>query len=138
MYYMCEDCKSAMRSGRLRDLVTSAPNVEELDISLQTCEFPSQTDFEATLGKFTWTRLRSFSISGVNTTEEDLMNFLERHARALQVVNFSVISLESGSWIPFVRRMQKSLNLKCALFHRIVATERIRELAYSRCPCLDY
>ena len=99
-------------TGRLHDFVTSAPQLENLTVHFD-CDNPMPSaNLSDLVGQFTWPSLRLASFNGISTTEEDLMDFYERHAKTLREIRIESIDLEYGSWATIFRRIRDTLSLE--------------------------
>ena len=61
------------------------------------------------VGNFTWTRLTSLSLARMDTSEEDLLSFFQRHAATLQTCHLDTMGLTTGSWVRALPRIRSSL-----------------------------
>lgn len=51
------------------------------------------------------------ALSGIETTEDDLIQFLERHRASLRKLNLDMINLATGKWPYALARMRLSVQL---------------------------
>lgn len=109
-----EACSAHLREGRLKDFVTSAPNLIHLDVEF-ACQEPSYaTDLEYVVGDYQWHSLRVASFAFIECSEDDLVAFCERHAGTLQGLFMGCMHLTTGNWSSALSRMHKVLTLKYA------------------------
>ncbi len=101
-------------SGRLRDFITSAPQLEHLTVQFD-CDNPmAPARLSDLVGHFSWHSLRVAALNMISTTEEELMNFYERHAKSLREICIESIQLDHGSWASLFRRIRNTLSLEKA------------------------
>lgn len=102
-------------SGRMRELVTAAPNLRSLDITFD-CQYPyPPAGLKESVGGLTWHSLKNVGFGIVETTEDELMDYYTRHASTLEAVRLDTIKLTKGSWPRLFQRMRKALSLTEAL-----------------------
>ena len=101
-------------TGRLNDFITSAPQLENLTVHFD-CDSPMPSaNLSDLVGHFTWHSLRLASFNMISTTEEELMDFYERHAETLREIRIESINLEHGSWASIFGRIRDTLSLEKA------------------------
>ena len=102
-------------SGRLRDFLTSAPQLENLTVQfdLETPMLPAAR-LSDLVGDFSWHSLRLAAFSKISTTEEELMDFYERHAKTLREIRIESVHLDHGSWADIFIRIRNTLSLEKA------------------------
>ena len=102
-------------SGRLRDFLTSAPQLENLTVLFDTgTTLHSAARLSDLVGDFSWHSLRLAAFSKISTTEEELMDFYERHAKTLREIRIESVHLDDGSWTDIFRRIHNTLSLEKA------------------------
>ncbi len=111
MEYEVEECAEYLRSGRLRDLVTAAPNLERLQIGFQYNEPIWATNLEYIVGEYHWPSLKTVDLKMIGTSEDDLVSFCSRHASTLKSLHLTSIGLAEGDWFSTFDRMRKVLTL---------------------------
>lgn len=112
-----------MQAPQLHELLKGATDLELLLLEFPTDEIWAQIDLTTVFGTFRWRALRSLTISGVRSTEDELLEFLTRHATTLREVKFTFAWLKSGSWVTAAQRMKDSLCLTDAHFDISIGTE---------------
>ena len=101
-------------SGRLRDFLTSAPQLESLTVQFD-CDSPMHpARLSDLVGDFSWHSLRLAAFNKIDTTEEELMDFYERHAKTLREIRIESIHLDHGSWTSIFTRIRDTLSLEKA------------------------
>ena len=75
--------------------------------------FPPTTLCDS-VGTFTWHSLRVASFSYISADEDCLAQFFVRHASTLRKLRLETILLNTGSWLPLLRRARKTLKLEQA------------------------
>ncbi|MCJ1453535.1 hypothetical protein MMC28_003882 [Mycoblastus sanguinarius] len=106
-----ENCEEFLQNGRLRDFITSAPQLRSLNICFSHNEPVYPTDLKQVVGDFTWPSLRSVGLQNIETCEENLVSFCERHARTLKNLNWESLGLSEGEWWPVFEKIGPMLNL---------------------------
>lgn len=101
-------------TGRLHDFITSAPQLENLTVHFD-CDSPMPSaNLSDLVGHFTWHSLRLASFNMISTTEEELMDFYQRHAKSLREIRIESIQLDHGSWAHVFGRIRDTLSLEKA------------------------
>ena len=101
-------------TSHLRDFITATPDLERLDINFDCDDpFPPTTLCDS-VGTFTWHSLRVASFSYISADEDCLAQFFVRHASTLRKLRLETILLNTGSWLPLLRRARKTLKLEQA------------------------
>ena len=124
---ICDDCINNMQAPQLHNFLKSANSLMKLELWLQTSECRAKFDPMDVFGTFSWSALRKLSLCGLRATENELIDFLTRHAATLRNVEMTFVWLKSGSWVTAVQRMKDSLTLKTAIFSCSMGTEDERE-----------
>lgn len=105
------ECHQFLKNERIRDMITHAKNLEYLDIRFD-CWSPV---FGIELGNLIkdqiFPRLASMAFSHVETNEEELIRFLERHKAMLRSLHLDSMCLAPGEWTSTVPRIRSSLEL---------------------------
>lgn len=109
------ECRRFLRNGRVRDLISGADDLEKLDIGLNWWEPTFGLELVNVVGDCIWSRLSKVTLTTIETTEEHLMHFLERHKATLQRVHLDTMLLKMGEWPSLVPRMRSSLHLASLL-----------------------
>lgn len=104
-------CRRFLRNERVRDLILGADDLESLNIKLDWWEPTFGLELANVVGDRIWQRLTKVTLSDVETTEEHLMHFLERHRATLRRVHLDTMLLTPGEWPNTVSRMRSSLHL---------------------------
>ena len=101
-------------SGALRDFISSAPELENLTVQFD-CDTPMPpARLSDLVGDFSWHSLRLAAFNMVSTTEEELMDFYERHAKTLREIRIESVHLDHGSWTSIFTRIRDTLSLEKA------------------------
>ena len=121
-------------SGRLRDFITSAPELENLTVQFD-CDSPMPPACLSDLvGDFSWHSLRLAAFNMISTTEEELMDFYERHAKTLREIRIESIHLDHGSWTSIFSRLRDTLSLEKATVCGYLTVEDPPESLYLGLP----
>lgn len=124
---MCDSCIENLQTPQLHNFLKSATGLEILILDLQTDEIWAKIDLTHVFGTFSWSALRSLTLTGLRATENELIDFLSRHTTTLRDIDMTFVWLKSGSWVTAVQRMKDSLALTCATFNCAIGTEDGRE-----------
>ena len=117
-------------SGRLRDFLTSAPQLESLTVQFD-CDTPMHpARLSDLVGDFSWHSLRLAAFNKIDTTEEELMDFYERHAKTLREIRIESIHLDHGSWTSIFGRIRNTLSLEKATISGYLTAEDPPESIY--------
>lgn len=106
-----EDCKAYLQNGRLKDFVTSAPDLERLDVRFVWFEPVHPAELKHVVGDFCWPSLKSVRFEGIETTEDHLVGFLERHASTIKDLRLGSLLLSHGHWWSVFEKMRLLLKL---------------------------
>lgn len=106
-----ENVAGYFQEGRLNEFVASAPNLERLEICFVWTEAPYTADFKHVVGDFYWPFLKAVKFEVFETTEDQLVGFLERHASTMKDVCIGSLILSHGRWWSVFERMRRVLNL---------------------------
>lgn len=107
--------ESLEESGRLRDFLTSAPHLENLNVQFDTgTSLLPAARLSDLIGDFSWPSLRLAAFNKISTTEEELMTFYIRHANTLREIRIESIHLDHGSWIDIFVLIRETLALEKA------------------------
>ena len=98
--------------GRLVELLSAAPDLEALTISFAKCDFTISNPLQHTFGRFHWHSLRSLELVDFEPSENELLDFLSRHADSLHAVCLRFIHLQDGTWSTTLHRMRQTLKLE--------------------------
>ena len=105
------ECRRFLRNGRMRDLITQARYVEYLEIKFDWSTPVFGIELGNIVGTQTFPKLASVKFANVETNEEELMIFLQRHKLTLRSLHLDTICLASGAWTTVVPRIRSSLQL---------------------------
>ena len=106
-----DTCCLYLQAGRLRDLVTAAPNLEHLQVGF-ACDEPTwATYLKDIVGEHHWPSLKSVNLKMIGATEDDLVSFCSRHASTLKSVHLTSIGFDQGDWLGAFNRMRNFLKL---------------------------
>lgn len=95
--------------GQLGVLMQSMPQLE--DLSFVASSASSYVPWLSAWNRLCIPLLRSLSVQCIDFTEDDLVDYFERHAKTLRVVTLSCIEMRDGSFSSLFHRMRNSLNL---------------------------
>ncbi|GAB1315440.1 hypothetical protein MFIFM68171_05650 [Madurella fahalii] len=117
-------CRALVHKGALRRILDRMPNLVELDIQFfeAHCQikgtFPSPAALRDVIPlDRVWPRLKTFSISGVETERQEIASFLVRHKQSLESFDLCYIRLTSTSWyklLPYLKSQFCGTQLKDA------------------------
>lgn len=114
----------AITSGLLGIFISSAKDLEELNIDLQCHEISSlqveESDLVNFLRNYCWSQLRCLKIRGIWTSEDQLLDLLGRHQGSLKYLDIGDVVLKEGTWLSFFKR------LKTLIAGSLVAAERFQ------------
>ena len=104
-------CSSYLEAGRLKDLLTAAPNLEHLQIGFQFNAPLLPAHLGNTVGDYHWPSLKTVKLTMLGTTEDDLVSFCSRHAGTLKSLHLDSMGLLDGDWFSTFNGMRKVLTL---------------------------
>ena len=99
-------------TSTLSDILGSAQQLEHLDFvhsgayisgSDKTCSLKQLT------GEFHFSRLRRIDLSHMTSSEDDLVEFAERHRNSLRHLELNTMRLDKGSWFTTLPRLRDAL-----------------------------
>ena len=118
-------------SGRLRDFLTSAPHLENLNVQFDTgTPLLPAARLSDLVGDFSWPSLRLAAFNKISTTEEGLMDFYKRHANTLREIRIESIHLDHGSWTDIFVLIRETLALEKATVCGYFTSEEPPESLY--------
>ncbi len=117
--YDSDAFRRVKQRGRLVELLSAAPDLEALAVSFGECELIIAISLEHTFGTFHWNSLKAIELIAFETSENELLDFLSRHANTLESIILNAIDLSNGTWLTTLHRMRQTLKLK----HARVPTE---------------
>ncbi|KAL8658094.1 MAG: hypothetical protein Q9226_001272 [Calogaya cf. arnoldii] len=106
-------CKKFFNQGGHLWLLRSMLSLRRLDICPLTYD---PLPLEPMARAISWHHLRNVSLSHVESTGEDLMDFLRRHSETLRTLKLYRCWLTKGLWLYLFREMRASLALTCLVF----------------------
>ena len=107
-----EKCSRYLRrSGRLKEFVTSAPDLECLEIRFGWSEYDLLTNFQYVVGDFYWPSLRVVKLGMIKAAEDQFVGFFERHACTIKDLCIIDLQLSLGNWWSVFERMHLVLKL---------------------------
>ena len=121
-------------TGRLHDFITSAPQLENLTVQFDCDIEEPPARLSDLVGHFSWQSLRLASFNMISTTEEELMDFYERHAKTLREIRIESMHLDYGSWASIFERIRKMLSLEKATICGDLVAEDPPESIYVGMP----
>lgn len=114
----------AITSGLLGTFISSAKDLEELNIDLQCHEISSlqveESDLVNFLGNYRWSQLRSLKLRGIWTSEGQLLDLLGRHQGSLKYLDIGNVVLKEGTWRSFFEK------LKMLVVGSLISAERFQ------------
>ena len=115
-----QECREFMKSGRCADLLSQACNhLRKLEITLASWMEPTfGLRLIDLVADHVWLRLSKVALSGIETTEDILVHFLERHRATLRKLRLREICLTTGEWPHALPRMRSSVQLDYCLLER--------------------
>ena len=110
-YFQIESCHKYLRNGRLKEFVTSAPDLERLEICFVCNEPVCAVKLKHMVGDFHWPSLKAVKFKRISATENRLVGFFERHASTIKDLCISNVALLHGRWWSVWERMRPVLKL---------------------------
>lgn len=99
---------------KLYDLLTSAPDLTNLDFTLDWNVPYAPIEFKDIVQSYTWPSLRVLYLDNIDAADQDWIAFFERHSPTLKHLSFRSIKLLTGGWPEALEHMQKCLTLESA------------------------
>ncbi|KAK0508191.1 hypothetical protein JMJ35_009275 [Cladonia borealis] len=121
-------------TGRLHNFISSAPQLENLTVQFDCDSAEPPARLSDLVGHFSWHSLRLASFNMISTTEEELMEFYERHAKTLREIRIDSMHLDYGSWASIFERIRKTLSLEKATICGYLTGEDPPESIYFGLP----
>ena len=109
------ECRKFMGSYVLHDLLAATSQVEDLRVAFDPTfdtNLQCPADLENIFRSKKWPFLRSLSLECAETSDENWLAFLERHAPTLKNIDLRMIALSCGFWPNVLERMQSILTLR--------------------------
>ena len=107
-----EKCQIYLQgTGRLKEFVTSAPDLERLEICFQRWNPVYPTEFQYVVSDFYWPSLSAIDFMSIDGAEDHLVEFFERHACTIKDLCIGYLSLSTGCWRSALERMRLVLKL---------------------------
>ncbi|KAL2049264.1 hypothetical protein ABVK25_010441 [Lepraria finkii] len=130
------ECRRFLKNERIRDIIIHAKDLEYLDIRFDGWSPVFGIELGNLVGDQIFPRLASMTFPHVETNDEELIRFLERHKAMLRSLHLDSMCLASGEWTSTVPRIRSSLELDDA---RIEKRKAIDEwfTKGSECPFTD-
>lgn len=104
-------CAEYLRNGRLKEFLTSALDLERLEICFASYEPVSPAQFNHVVGDFYWPSLKAVKFEKISATEKHLVGFFERNASTINDLCIGSIMLLRGQWWSVLERMRLVLKL---------------------------
>ncbi len=105
-------CAELFQDGKPQLFLRSLLRLEVLDVSFEFyCVVVPVVDMSSLVGNTHWAMLREVSLNLVRTSQQELVDFFEKHVETLRVVKLLRISLKEGNWPEVFRAMRLTLNL---------------------------
>lgn len=105
-------CRRYLKNGRLRNLLSQAKDLGSLEISFDCSEPVFAIDLKSVVGNITWTRLVHVSLTAMESTEDDLVAFFERHASTLRGLHLETVGFIVGDWRNALVRLRACLKYR--------------------------
>ena len=122
------ECRRFLKNGRIRDMITHAKDLEYLEIKFDWWSPVFGIELGNIVGDQIFPRLASVTFSHVETNEEELIRFLERHKATLRSLHLDSMCLASGEWTSTVPRIRSSLELdECEIEGRLFSDDPRRD-----------
>lgn len=108
-----EEGHEYLETGRLREFLAAAPDLTELDVRFDRCEeyHGYMAELSMIVRGFTWPNLVSVELHNVMASEQELLEFFERHVGTLKQVVLHDLTLSDGTWISTLKQMRQTLSL---------------------------
>ena len=106
-----QTCQKYLRNGRLKEFVTSALDLERLEICFVCTEPVCAVKFKHMVGDFYWPSLKAVKFEMVSATENRLVGFFERHASTINDLCIGNLVLLRGLWWSVLERMRLVLKI---------------------------
>lgn len=104
-------CQQYLKNGKVSDPLRQMEHLQNLELHMDQRPILAW-ELRHVVGSSTWGRLTRISLAYMEATEEDLVHFIERHARTLRNLYLSAIRFTHGKWITAFEWMQVCLNHK--------------------------
>lgn len=137
------ECRKFMKSGRCADLLSQACNhLRKLEITLASWMEP-RFGFKLIdlVAEHVWLRLSKVALTGIETTEDILVQFLERHRATLRKLRLRGIRLTTREWPHVLPRMRSSVQLDYCLLEGELSSkvpERTFQLGFNSLKHTEY
>lgn len=107
------------------DLLSQAyDHLTKLEISLDPSEGPNfGLRLIDLVADHVWLRLSKVVLSGIETTEDELVEFLEKHRATLRKIRLGNICLTTGEWPHALPRMRSSIQLDYCLLEEFLSSK---------------
>lgn len=110
-FFQIESCQKYLRNKRLKEFVTSAPDLERLEIGFVSNEPVNPTKLKYVVGDFYWPSLKVVKFEMISANEKRLVRFFERHAGTINDLCIGGVVLLRGDWWSVLERMRLVLKL---------------------------
>lgn len=111
-------CAKKLNESRLLLwIIMASPNLKSLDIDIKG-EFTAATNFvyfESVLEGATWTRLETIRLAGLGFTENQLLDFFDRHKHTLKQCVLSTMYLKHGKKWSHLAKLIRDLRIDCGV-----------------------
>ncbi|CAO1596295.1 hypothetical protein XANCAGTX0491_000146 [Xanthoria calcicola] len=104
------ECQAFLDDGRHLVLLQSMSNLQVLALAFESMAL-SHFDLVSTFRDSYWPRLREVRLQSYQSTDEDLLEFLNRHVQTLKVVEVIQYRLLRGLWLDVFRGLRTTLDL---------------------------
>ncbi|KAL8820977.1 MAG: hypothetical protein Q9191_007407 [Dirinaria sp. TL-2023a] len=110
------ECNRYLSRGGLREFITGAPELSQLNIKLFNTDFNvgpwlMPAHLVDIVGSFKWNSLRVAHFDYVAFNAQDAIDFYKRHSETIRDIGISNVKLEEGEWATFFQEMASILQL---------------------------
>ena len=109
-------------TGRFQEFVSSAPYLVASNISFNPEAYCPIT-LEHIIGEFHWPHLEHIGCEAITATEDDVVDFLRRHAGTLKDLQLDNMFLSEDEWSSTFQRMRSTLKPKRVELYGWVSSE---------------
>lgn len=107
--HMAAECHTFLKNHRMCQFLSAAKYLRTLNIQFDQFHC---TELKYCVGENIWINLSTVQLSCLNTNEDGLISFLERHAGTLEDLTLCRVYLVQGDWISALPRVRGAVKLK--------------------------
>ena len=122
-----------LKSRRMCQFFSAAKDLRSLNIQFHRFH---RTELEYCVGQNIWIHLSTVELSWLNTNEDTLISFLERHAGTLEDLTLCEIKLVQGGWISALSRVRDAVKLRTFKVFSALTSDNPRPKGQHW--CIDY